>query len=448
MVRIGLFYYRKRTGVPVGTYHRNAKKRFQKKGRMEMKEYLEKSSKILDELQTTEQGLSEAEAARRLSEHGPNRLAAGKKKSNLQRFFEELKDPMILILLAAALISGITSAYEGESYADVVIILTVVIINAVLGVLQESKAEKAIEALQEIAAATSKVMRGGKMEVKKSEELVPGDIVILEAGDAVPADGRILESASMKIEEAALTGESVPVNKTADVLNAGAASEVPLGDRKNMVYMGSTVVYGRGRAVITGTGMKTEMGKIAHVLTQSADESTPLQKRLNQLSKILSVMVLAICAVIFVVGILKEGVTPQNILNTFMVAVSLAVAAIPEGLAAVVTIVLSIGVTKMSKRNAVIRKLTAVETLGCTQVICSDKTGTLTQNKMTVVKHEGSDIKRLVSVMATLLRCGAGRKRRGSRRTDGMCVGQRCAERGMPEEEPVRPVSACRGSAV
>ena len=192
---------------------------------------------------------------------------------------------MILILLAAALISGITSAYEGESYADVVIILTVVIINAVLGVLQESKAEKAIEALQEIAAATSKVMRGGKMEVKKSEELVPGDIVILEAGDAVPADGRILESASMKIEEAALTGESVPVNKTADVLNAGAASEVPLGDRKNMVYMGSTVVYGRGRAVITGTGMKTEMGKIAHVLTQSADESTPLQKRLNQLSK-------------------------------------------------------------------------------------------------------------------------------------------------------------------
>ena len=188
----------------------------------------------------------------------------------------------------------------------------------------------------------------------------------------------------MKIEEAALTGESVPVNKTADVLNAGAASEVPLGDRKNMVYMGSTVVYGRGRAVSTGTGMKTEMGKIAHVLTQSADESTPLQKLLKQLSKILSVMVLAICAVIFVVGILKEGVTPQNILNTFMAAVSLAVAAIPEGLAAVVTIVLSIGVTKMSKRNAVIRKLTAVETLGCTQVICSDKTGTLTQNKMTV----------------------------------------------------------------
>ena len=365
-----------------------------------MKEYLEKSSKILDELQTTEQGLSEAEAARRLSEHGPNRLAAGKKKSNLQRFFEELKDPMILILLAAALISGITSAYEGESYADVVIILTVVIINAVLGVLQESKAEKAIEALQEIAAATSKVMRGGKMEVKKSEELVPGDIVILEAGDAVPADGRILESASMKIEEAALTGESVPVNKTADVLNAGAAREVPLGDRKNMVYMGSTVVYGRGRAVITGTGMKTEMGKIAHVLTQSADESTPLQKRLNQLSKILSVMVLAICAVIFIVGILKEGVTPQNILNTFMVAVSLAVAAIPEGLAAVVTIVLSIGVTKMSRRHAVIRRLTAVETLGCTQVICSDKTGTLTQNKMTVTARTGVPPEQLMTAMA------------------------------------------------
>lgn len=370
------------------------------KGWMKMKEYLAKSSKVLEELQTKEQGLSEEEAKARLEQYGLNRLEAGKKKSNLQRFLEELKDPMILILLAAALISGITAAYEGESYADVFIILAVVLINAVLGVLQESKAEKAIEALQEIAAATSKVVRDGKMEVKKSEELVPGDIVVLEAGDAIPADGRILESASMKIEEAALTGESVPVNKSAEVLPGGDNGEIPLGDRKNMVYMGSTVVYGRGRAVITGTGMKTEMGKIAHVLTQSSEESTPLQKRLDQLSKILSAMVLGICAVIFLVGLAKEGMTPQNVLNTFLVAVSLAVAAIPEGLAAVVTIVLSIGVTKMSKKNAVIRKLTAVETLGCTQVICSDKTGTLTQNKMTVVQHAGSDRKRLVSVMA------------------------------------------------
>ena len=313
---------------------------------------------------------------------------------------KELSDPMIIILIVAAVISGITAFYEGESFADVIIIMAVVIINAVLGVFQESKAEAAIEALQEIAAATSKVLRDGKQVTLKSDELVPGDIVILEAGDAVPADGRIIECASMKIEEAALTGESVPVNKIVDLLQLNSQKDVPLGDRKNMVYMGSTVVYGRGKAVVTGTGMNTEMGKIAKALSQAQDEATPLQIKLNQLSKILTVLVVGICAVIFAVGLMRAGISSETILSTFMVAVSLAVAAIPEGLAAVVTIVLSIGVTNMSKRNAIIRKLTAVETLGCTQIICSDKTGTLTQNKMTVVEHVADDEKLLETAMA------------------------------------------------
>ena len=263
-----------------------------------------------------------------------------------------------------------------------------VLLNAVLGVVQESKAEAAIEALQTMTAATSKVLRDGKIVVLHSADLVPGDVVLLEAGDAVPADGRLLESASLKIEEAALTGESVPANKTAETISA--EGDVPLGDRKNMCYMGSTVVYGRGSAVITATGMDTEMGKIAGVLARTEQEETPLQRKLTQLGKTLSYLVLAICVFIFVFDLLVEGdYSLEAILKTFMVAVSLAVAAIPEGLATVVTVVLSIGVTNMSKRGAVIRRLTAVETLGCTQVICSDKTGTLTQNKMTVVDHTG-----------------------------------------------------------
>ena len=359
---------------------------------------------MLSAQKTSQDGLTSAEAEKRLAEYGPNKLQEAKKKSLIARFLDELADPMIIVLIVAAVISGITAFYSGESFADVIIIMAVVIINAVLGVVQESKAEAAIEALQEIAAATSKVMRDGKMVVLKSEELVPGDVVLLEAGDAVPADGRIIESASLKIEEAALTGESVPVNKFIDILNLGEAKDVPLGDRKNMMYMGSTVVYGRGKAVVTGTGMNTEMGKIAGALAQAEDEETPLQIKLNQLSKALTVLVLAICVIIFAVGLVRAsksgGITGTAILDTFMVAVSLAVAAIPEGLAAVVTIVLSIGVTNMSHRNAIIRKLTAVETLGCTQIICSDKTGTLTQNKMTVVERSADDEKLLQIAMA------------------------------------------------
>ena len=370
-----------------------------------MKEYLSSIQDVLKEQNTSEEGLSSQEAAGRLEKFGHNKLKEGKKDSLLKKFLDELADPMIIILIVAAVISGITAYYEGESFADVIIIMAVVIINAVLGVVQESKAEAAIAALQEIAAATSKVLRDGKLVTLKSEELVPGDVVILEAGDSVPADGRIIECASMKIEEAALTGESVPVDKIIQVLNLGGEKDVPLGDRKNMVYMGSTVVYGRGKAVITATGMDTEMGKIADALAQAKDEETPLQIKLNQLSKFLTMLVVGICVVIFAVGLFRaqgsaEGITGDTILSTFMVAVSLAVAAIPEGLAAVVTIVLSIGVTNMSRRNAIIRKLTAVETLGCTQIICSDKTGTLTQNKMTVVEHVADDEKLLETAMA------------------------------------------------
>ena len=342
---------------------------------------------ILTELESSASGLSEEQAEERLERYGENKLAEAKKTTVLQRFFQQLKDPMLLILLAAAAVSAVTNALSGESFTEVFIILVVVLLNAVLGVIQESKAEAAIEALQSMTAAKCKVLRGGELKVIESSRLVPGDVVVLEAGDAVPADGRLLESASLKIEEAALTGESVPVNKAVEVIFDG---DVPLGDRRNMCYMGSTVVYGRGRAVVTATGMDTEMGRIAGVLAQTEQEQTPLQRKLSQLGGVLSKLVLGICVFIFVFDLLVAGdFSLDSVLRTFMVAVSLAVAAIPEGLATVVTVVLSIGVTNMSKRNAVIRRLTAVETLGCTQVICSDKTGTLTQNKMTVIEHYG-----------------------------------------------------------
>ena len=367
-----------------------------------MRYYCEETETTLNELSTTAEGLSSEEAARRLEANGKNRLADAPGKSLIRRFLEQMADPMIIILLVAALISGVLAVVENESFADVIIILAVVIVNAVLGVYQENKAEKAIEALQEMSAATSKVLRDGKICIVRSEELVVGDVVLLEAGDAVPADGRLLQSASLKIEEAALTGESVPVTKFIDIINLSEGEkDVPLGDRKNMVYMGSTVVYGRGTAVITATGMDTEMGKIAGALAQAEEGQTPLQIKLSQLSKVLTWLVLGICLVVFGVQLLRAGgLNFELVLDSFMVAVSLAVAAIPEGLAAVVTVVLSIGVTNMSKRNAIIRRLTAVETLGCAQIICSDKTGTLTQNKMTVVDFFGEDEKRIAAAMA------------------------------------------------
>ena len=360
-----------------------------------MKEYLASAEEVLEEQSTSAaQGLTAAEAQSRLASVGPNKLDEEEKTPMWKRFFEQMGDPMVIMLLVAAAISVITGFIQGEpEWADAAIILSVVILNSVLGVIQEAKSEQALEALQEMSAAQSKVIRDGKMVHMASSELVPGDVVLLEAGDSVPADCRVIESASMKIEEAALTGESVPVEKHADVISlAEGTDDVPLGDRKNMCYMGSTVVYGRGRAVVVGTGMNTEMGKIASALTSAKKELTPLQMKLNELSGILTKLVLAICVIIFAVDIVRHfgelGSNPAMMLDTFMVAVSLAVAAIPEGLVAVVTIVLSMGVTKMSRRQAIIRKMTAVETLGCTQIICSDKTGTLTQNKMTVVKHE------------------------------------------------------------
>lgn len=373
-----------------------------------MKHYLETTENVLKEVESSASGLTAEEAAKRLEKVGRNKLDEAPKPTLLARFIEQFKNPMILVLIAAAVISAVTGIIsEGKLDADVFIILFVVIANAVLGVYQENKAESAIEALQAMSAAQSKVYRSGELVVIPSSELVPGDVIALEAGDNVPADCRILEAAALKAEESALTGESVPSDKESGVLSG---EEVPLGDRKNMLYMGSSIAYGRAEAVVVATGMKTEMGKIAGAIANADDDETPLQKSLDQLSKILSIAVLVICVIILGLNIVQMlvrngSITLPGFLESFMIAVSLAVAAIPEGLAAVVTVVLSIGVTNMSKRGAIIRRLTAVEALGCAEVICSDKTGTLTQNKMTVV-HENTDDKELLA-RAMALCCDA-----------------------------------------
>ncbi len=378
-----------------------------------MKHYLENVEAVFSDVQSSPQGLTAEEAASRLQRDGKNKLAEAKKDSMIKKFFDQMKDPMIIILIIAAAISAVTEYIEasaaGHSFfpTDTCIILAVVLINALLGVIQENKAEKAVEALQKMSAATTKTLRDGKVETIKSEDLVVGDVILLDAGDAIPADCRIFECASMKIEEAALTGESVPVTKLVNALmGKNNSDEVPLGDRKNMAYMGSTLVYGRGKAVVTATGMNTEMGKIANAIALAEQGKTPLEIKLEQLSKILTKLVLAVCVIIFGYNIAMyfiSGSTQefyQVALNSFITAIALAVAAIPEGLVAVMTIVLSIGVTNMSKKNAIIRKMNAVETLGCTQIICSDKTGTLTQNVMTVVDHYAEDEKVLATAMA------------------------------------------------
>ena len=374
-----------------------------------MKHYLENVESVFSEVQSSESGLTSAEALSRLEKNGKNKLAEAKKDSTLKKFFDQMKDPMIIILLIAAVISAVTEMIEAGKFVtptDSIIILVVVLINAILGVIQENKAEKAVEALQKMAAATTKTLRDGKVESIKSEDLVVGDVILLDAGDAIPADCRIFECASMKIEEAALTGESVPVTKLVNALLGKDTDEVPLGDRKNMAYMGSTLVYGRGKAVVVATGMDTEMGKIATAISTAEENKTPLEIKLEQLSKILTKLVLAVCVVIFGYNIAVHFLSGSDAefyhvaLDSFITAIALAVAAIPEGLVAVMTIVLSIGVTNMSKKNAIIRKMTAVETLGCTQIICSDKTGTLTQNVMTVVDHYAEDEKVLATAMA------------------------------------------------
>ena len=376
-----------------------------------MKHYLHEVADVFAEVKSTELGLTSAEAEKRLEANGKNKLAEAKKASMLSRFVDQLKDPMIIILLVAAVISAVTEMIEAGGFVtptDSIIILVVVLINAVLGVVQESKAEKAVEALQKMSAATTKTLRDGQVVTVKSEDLVVGDVILLDAGDAIPADCRIFECASMKIEEAALTGESVPVTKLVNALMGKKGDdEVALGDRKNMAYMGSTLVYGRGKAVVVATGMDTEMGKIANAITLAEEGKTPLEIKLEQLSKILTKLVIGVCVIIFAYNILTQYILPDVkpeffhvALDSFITAIALAVAAIPEGLVAVMTIVLSIGVTNMSKKNAIIRKMTAVETLGCTQIICSDKTGTLTQNVMTVVDHFAPNEQQLATAMA------------------------------------------------
>lgn len=358
---------------------------------------------VLKKLNASASGLTREEAEKRLSENGRNELTKAKKKSLARRFAEQLLNPMALVLLAAAAVSTAIAIAEGgnaNEFSEAAIILAVIILNGALGIFQESKAEKAIDALQEMSADQVKVRRGGAVIQMPSAELVVGDIVLIEAGDSVSADMRLIQSASLKIDEAALTGESVPAEKTAAALTGDENGKVPLGDRRNMAYMGSGVTYGRGEGAVTAVGMDTEMGKIAGIIQDTQEGQTPLQKRLSRLSKTLSALVLCVCAVVFAAKLITEGeIRTDVILESFMLAVSLAVAAIPEGLAAVVTIVLSIGVTNMARRNAIIRRLTAVETLGCAQIICSDKTGTLTQNRMTVMESFG-DVKVLAKAMA------------------------------------------------
>ena len=336
----------------------------------ETKEYFK-----LDE----ENGLSNEQVNENRQKYGTNELQTKKKKSTFVKFLEQFKDFMIIVLIIAAIISGVVGYIEGEGITDSIIILIVVILNAVIGVIQENKAEKSLEALQKLSAHVSKVIRNGKMEVIPAKELVPGDIVVLDTGDYVPADLRIIEAVNLKSQEASLTGESVPVEKSANTIEQ---EEVDLGDRENMLFSSSLITYGRGKGIVVETGMNTEVGKIAGIINSAEETQTPLQEKLNKLGKTLGIAALVICAIIFVIGLLY-GKDP---IEMFMTAVSLAVAVIPEGLAAVSTIVLAIGVQRMVKRHAIVKKLPAVETLGSTTVICSDKTGTLTQNKMTVEK--------------------------------------------------------------
>ena len=332
------------------------------------------------ELQTNlEKGLTTEEVAKRREKYGLNELKSKKKKSLFQKFLDQFKDFSIIVLIIAAIVSGVVGVAEGEGITDTIIILIVVVVNAIIGVTQESKAEKSLEALQKLTDHASKVIRNGEVTVVPAKELVSGDIVVLDTGDYIPADLRIIEAVNLKSQESSLTGESVPVEKMTEKIED---EETSLGDRLNMLFSSSLVTYGRGKGIVVETGMTTEVGKIAGMINQADEQTTPLQDKLNKLGKTLGIAALVICVFIFIVGLI-QGKEP---IHMFMTAVSLAVAAIPEGLVAVSTIVLAIGVQKMVKRNAIVKRLPAVETLGSATVICSDKTGTLTQNKMTVEK--------------------------------------------------------------
>ena len=338
---------------------------------------IEEAEKILET--NIQNGLTENDVKTKREKYGLNMLKAKKKASLLQRFIEQFKDFSIIVLIIAAIVSGFVGISQGEGMTDTIIILIVVLANAIIGIAQESKAEKSLEALQKLTDHASKVIRDGKIKVIPAKELVPGDIVVLDTGDYIPADLRVIEAVNLKAQESSLTGESVPVEKTTKTIEK---TDVGIGDRTNMLFSSSLVTYGRGKGIVVQTGMNTEVGKIAGMLDNTEKQITPLQEKLNKLGKTLGIAALAICAFIFIIGLI-QGKEP---INMFMTAVSLAVAAIPEGLVAVSTIVLAIGVQKMVKKNAIVKKLPAVETLGSATVICSDKTGTLTQNKMTVEK--------------------------------------------------------------
>ncbi len=348
---------------------------------MEEKRWFNKKiEEVEKELKTNkEKGLTEEQVQQVREEKGYNELKATKKKTLLQRFIDQFKDFSIIVLIIAAIVSGIVGISEGEGITDTVIILIVVLVNAIIGIAQESKAEKSLEALQKLSDHASKVIRNGNLKVVPAKELVPGDIVVLDTGDYIPADLRIIEAVNLKSQESSLTGESVPVEKITEIIEN---EEIGIGDRKNMLFSSSLVTYGRGKGIVVETGMTTEVGKIAGMINNTEEQETPLQQKLNKLGKTLGIAAIVICVVIFLVGLLQG----KEAIHMFMTAVSLAVAAIPEGLVAVSTIVLAIGVQKMVKRNAIVKKLPAVETLGSSTVICSDKTGTLTQNKMTVEK--------------------------------------------------------------
>ena len=358
---------------------KNKKKELVKK--MEKNKWYNQEIKEVEaKLETNqEKGLPKEEVQKRREKYGSNELKASKKKNLLQRFADQFKDFSIIVLIIAAIVSGAVGIAQGEGITDTIIILIVVIVNAIIGVTQESKAEKSLEALQKLTDHVSKVIRNGEITVIPAKELVPGDIVVLDTGDYIPADLRIIEAVNLKSQEASLTGESVPVEKSTQKIEG---QEIGIGDRVNMLFSSSLVTYGRGKGIVVETGMTTEVGKIAGMINNTQKQETPLQQKLNKLGKTLGIAALAICVFIFILGLIQG----KEAIHMFMTAVSLAVAAIPEGLVAVSTIVLAIGVQKMVKKNAIVKRLPAVETLGSASVICSDKTGTLTQNKMTVEK--------------------------------------------------------------
>jgi len=380
------------------------------------KYYLKEVENVILELNSSDNGLTSQEANARLEKNGKNKLKEAEKETILQKFIASITDPMIIMLIGAAVLQAIVNVLQMEGsfklsdFADVLVILAVVIINTIMSIVQETKAEGAMDALMQMTASTSKVLRDNEIEIIKSEDIVIGDVIVFEAGDTVPADCRIIEAHSLKTEEAALTGESTSINKLVDVLYLkDNKQDITLGDRSNMLFNGSTVVYGRGKAIVVATGMDTEVGHIAEALNTSTKELTPLQIKMTELSKFLTKLVIGICIVVFIVGVVENAIIAKEFsvssfgmiaLDTFIAAIALAVAAIPEGLPAVVTVILSIGVNAMAKRQALIRKLTAVETLGSTNVICTDKTGTLTQNKMTVVDEFTSDKALLAKAMA------------------------------------------------